>query len=64
MAEIANYKVAASPHKKDSATTRRIMLDVLIALLPCLVCGVVYFGLYALMLVATCVAACFASEQI
>ena len=64
MAEIANYKVAASPHKKDSATTRRIMLDVLIALLPCLVCGVVYFGLYALMLVAICVATCFASEQI
>lgn len=40
------------------------MLDVLIALLPCLICGVVYFGLYALMLVAVCMAVCFASEQI
>ena len=64
MAEIANYKVAASPHELDNASTRRIMLDVLIALVPCLVMGVVYFGLYALMLVAICMAVCFASEQI
>ena len=64
MAEINQYKVACSPHKLDGATTRRVMLDVLIALLPCLVCGVVFFGLYALMLVVICVAACFASEQV
>ncbi len=64
MSEIANYKVASSPHKLDGANTRRIMLDVLIALLPCLVCGVVYFGLYALLLVVICMAASFASEQI
>ena len=64
MSEIANYKVAASPHTLDGANTRRIMLDVLIALLPCLVAGVVYFGLYALMLVVICMAVCFASEQI
>ena len=42
MAEISNYKVAASPHKLDNSDTRRVMLDVLIALLPCLVCGVVF----------------------
>ena len=64
MAEITNYKVAASPHKLDRSNTRRIMLDVLIALAPCLVCGVLFYGLYALMLVAICVAACFASEQV
>lgn len=64
MAEISNYKVAISPHKSDSDTTRRLMLDVLIALLPCVVCGVVFFGLYALMLVAVCVVTCFVSEQI
>lgn len=40
------------------------MLDVLIALLPCLVCGVAYFGLYALLLVFLCMAACFAGEQL
>ena len=64
MAEIANYKVAAAPHKADGASTRRIMLDVLIALLPCLVCGVLFFGLYSLLLVVLSCAACFASEQI
>ena len=64
MAEITNYKVAASPHKLDRSNTRRIMLDVLIALAPGLVCGVLFYGLYALMLVAICVAACFASEQV
>lgn len=64
MAEITNYKVAASPHKLDRSNTRRITLDVLIALAPCLVCGVLFYGLYALMLVAICVAACFASEQV
>ena len=64
MAEISNYKVAASPHSLDPSNTRRIMLDVLIALLPCLVCGVVFFGLYSLLLVVICVLACFLSEQI
>ena len=64
MAEIANYKVAAAPHKADGASTRRIMLDVLIALLPCLACGVLFFGLYSLLLVVLSCAACFASEQI
>lgn len=64
MAEITNYKVASSPHVADGASVRRIMLDVLIALLPCVVCGVLFFGLYSLMLVVICVAACFASEQV
>ncbi len=64
MAEISNYKVAASPHKLDSSSTRSVMLDVLIALIPCLVCGVVYFGLYSLALVVICMATCFLSEQL
>ena len=64
MAEIKDYKVAPSPHKADAASTRKIMLDVLIALLPCVVCGTLYFGLYALMLVVICVATCFAAEQL
>lgn len=64
MAEIANFKVSAAPHQDSGASTRRIMLDVLIALLPCLVCGVLFFGLYSLLLVVLSCAACFASEQI
>ena len=64
MAEISNYKVAASPHKMDASSTRSVMLDVLIALLPCVVCGVAYFGLYSLALIVICVSTCFLSEQI
>lgn len=37
-------KVSVAPHKKTSRTTRSIMLDVLIALLPAFVAGIVYFG--------------------
>lgn len=64
MAEITKYKVSAAPHTADGGTTRRIMLDVLIALLPCLVCGVLFFGLYSLLLVVLSCIACFVSEQI
>ena len=64
MAEISNYKVAASPHEIDNSNTRRIMLDVLIALLPCVVCGTLFYGLYSLLLVVICTATCFLSEQI
>ncbi len=64
MAQIDAYKAAASPHEASGADTRRIMLDVLIALLPCIVCGTVFFGLYSLMLVAVCTAVCFLSEQL
>lgn len=64
MAEISQYKVAAPPHAGSGDSVRRTMLDVLIALLPCLAAGVVYFGLYALLLVAICTATCFLSEQL
>ncbi len=64
MAEISNYKVAASPHALDGKTTRGIMADVLIALLPCTICGVAYFGLYSLLLIVLCVSTCFISEQL
>lgn len=64
MAEISNYKVASSPHKVGKQTVRGIMLDVIIALLPCVLCGVIFYGLYSLMLVVICVATCLLSEQI
>ena len=64
MAQISAYKVSASPHKTGKDTTRRLMLDVLIALAPCLVAGIVFYGLWALLLVVICMATCFASEQL
>ena len=64
MAEISNYKVSSPPHKSGPQSVRGIMFDVIIALLPCLICGVLFYGLYALMLVAICVATCMLAEQI
>lgn len=42
--------VSSSPHIRKGNTTRRIMLDVLIALTPALVWGVFVFGLNALLM--------------
>lgn len=47
---------------KSRRTTRTIMLDVLIALLPCAVMGCVFFGWQALVIELISVAVCFLSE--
>jgi electron transport complex protein RnfD len=56
--------VSASPHMRSKETTTGIMLDVIIALIPALIMCVVYFGLRALLLTATCVASCVVFEYI
>lgn len=45
--------VSSSPHIRSSASTSRIMLDVLIALLPAAIMGCVIFGWNALFILAT-----------
>ena len=56
--------VSASPHVRSKVTTTGVMLDVIIALMPALVMSVVYFGLRALVLTATCVVSCVGFEYI
>lgn len=56
------FSVSSSPHIRSSATTNRIMLDVIIALIPALVAGCIIFGIRALAVVATCVVSAVASE--
>lgn len=56
--------VSSSPHLHGGASTRTIMLDVLIALLPALVASVWLFGWRALAVELVCVAACIASESL
>ena len=46
------------PHIDSGATTRKIMGDVLIALLPALIAAVIIFGWRALLVTAVCAAAC------
>ncbi len=54
--------VNTSPHIHSGATIRRLMLDVLLALLPALAAAVLLFGLHAARLVVICVTACLATE--
>ncbi len=48
--------VSSSPHIRAAISTRRIMLDVLIALVPAAVAAVVIFGWRALAVMAACIA--------
>ncbi len=56
--------LSVSPHIHSGRSTRRIMLDVLIALLPATVAGVVIFGLQSLVVIATTVIACVGFEAL
>lgn len=58
-----NLVVSSSPHiVQKSKTTRSIMLDVLIALMPALVMSVLYFGYHVLINAVVCMGACFGFE--
>ncbi len=46
------YLVTSSPHFRSDYKIERMMLDVIIALLPALIAGTVFFGIRALMLTA------------
>lgn len=48
--------IAVSPHIKSATTTRKIMLDVIIALIPALIASVYFFGLRALIVTLFCAA--------
>ena len=50
--------VSPSPHDENYLKTSTIMLNVIIALMPALIVGCVYFGLRALLLTAVCVGSC------
>ena len=53
-----NLFVSPSPHIRAKNTTRSIMLDVIIALVPALIAGTVLLGIRSLAVVAVSVAAC------
>ena len=56
--------VSSSPHIRSAARTDRIMLDVLIALLPSAIAGIVIFGIRALLVLAVTTAAAVLSEYL
>ena len=56
--------VTASPHIRDTATTRGLMGNVLIALVPSIVASALIFGTRALLLVGVTTAACVGFEYL
>ena len=50
--------VSSSPHIRTPRDTRAIMQDVLIALVPALIAGIVFFGVRALLITAISAASC------
>ena len=55
--------ISSTPHiHQKGSSTRNIMLDVVIAMLPATLAGIVIFGLKALWIVLTCVASAVLSE--
>lgn len=57
-----NLIVKSSPHICDSSTTQKIMLNVIVALLPCVVASVILFGLRSLRVIAYCSLFCMLLE--
>ena len=56
--------VSSSPHVRDKSSTRRIMIDVCLALLPACAFGIYNFGLRALAVLAVAVVTCVLSEYL
>ena len=67
MAQMKYYyelTVSSSPHVHQDVTTKTIMRDVLIALVPAMVFSVVNFGIRALMVTLVSVVACYGFEKL
>lgn len=58
------FVVSSSPHISTSESTRMIMIDVIIALMPALIAGCFYFGLRALAVTCVSVVSCVAAEYV
>ncbi len=54
--------LSASPHIHSTHSTRRVMMEVALSLLPAAIAGVIIFGLRALAVIAICIGTCVFSE--
>lgn len=57
-----NYQFSASPHVRSNNSTKKIMLNVCVALLPATIAGIVFFGYLALLNVLVAVIFALGSE--
>jgi len=58
------FHVSAAPHLSEGATTRRIMFEVVLAMLPMLAAGILLFRWAAVWLTVVVVAACLITEAV
>ena len=56
--------ISPSPHIHSKDSTRSLMLDVVIALLPAVACSVIFYGWQELLLIAVSVASCLLVEWV
>lgn len=59
---MAKFIVSSSPHISTTFTTRRMMLDVIIALVPATIASVLLYGFYPLCMMVLCVGTCVFAE--
>ena len=60
---MARLHISSTPHiHQKGASTSRVMLDVVIAMLPATIAGIIIFGLRALWVILTCVASAVLAE--
>jgi len=60
----AKYIVSSSPHISTPVTTKSMMLDVIIALIPAVIATIFLYGFYPLFLIILCVASCMGTEYL
>lgn len=60
----SGYLLTSSPHVHSDTTTQKIMGSVLVALLPEMLAGVVFFGVPAFITIITCITSCILFEYL
>ena len=61
---MSNLQFSVSPHVRSDNSTKKIMLNVCIALLPATIMGMVYFGIFAALTVLVAVISAIGSEVV
>ncbi len=59
---LSKITVSPAPHTSEKLSTRQVMLDVIIGLLPAVIAAGIFFRFRALAVIGVCIAACVASE--
>ena len=59
---LSKITVSPAPHISEKLSTRRVMLDVIIGLVPALIAALIFFRFRAALIIGVCAAACVLSE--